>query len=177
MISTKSSLSAIMIHVNIFFLIESLDASGVQSSSKKQCINRKNDKHTSQTEHTHPPVIGEPVINEPVIKKPIVDQPVIDEPVTEQPVNDEPVIEEDFLETLSQQVAPYWKQLGRKLKVSSVTIDTIQRDHVNYDGLTEKAFAMLRHWKEREEKPSLQQIDSALRALHKVDTAQKFCLS
>ena len=96
-----------MIHVNIFFLIESLDASGVQSSSKKQRVNGKNDKHTSQTEHTLPPVIVEPVINEPVIKKPTVDQPVIGEPVTEQPVNDEPVIEEDFLETLSQQVAPY----------------------------------------------------------------------
>ena len=143
-------------------------------------MNGKND--ISQKEPTAPPVIDQPVINEPVINEPVtdkpaIDKPVIDEPVINEPVIDEPVICEDFLETLSQQVAPYWKQLGRKLKVSSVTIDTIQRDHVNYDGLTEKAFAMLRHWKEREEKPSVQQIDSALRALHKVDTAQKFCRS
>ena len=83
---------------------------------------------------------------------------------------------ENLLEKISKDIVGYWKHLGRRLKLSSREIECIQRDHVNYDDIAEKAFAMLRAWKESSpNNQNLQEIlKKALMEYGKVETAFKY---
>ena len=80
------------------------------------------------------------------------------------------------MEKISKDIVGYWKHLGRRLKLSSREIECIQRDHVNYDDIAEKAFAMLRVWKESSSNSqNLQEIlKNTLIEYGKTETAFKY---
>ena len=85
-------------------------------------------------------------------------------------------LSDNLLEKISKDIVGYWKHLGRRLKLSSREIECIQRDHVNYDDIAEKAFAMLRVWKESSSNSqNLQEIlKNTLIEYGKTETAFKY---
>jgi len=52
---------------------------------------------------------------------------------------------DDELEDLGDEIAENWIKLGRRLRVSNLTITEINKAH---DQLSEKGYHMLKHWKE-----------------------------
>ena len=52
---------------------------------------------------------------------------------------------DDELEDLSDEIAENWIKLGRRLRVSDLTIQEINKAH---DQLSEKGYHMLKHWKQ-----------------------------
>ena len=83
---------------------------------------------------------------------------------------------DEVLHKLSQDIIPFWKDLGRKLKVPNEKIDEIHIDNVQYQGVSEKAFQMLRVWKEqRSDVAKITELSRALKALGKDRTEMKYC--
>lgn len=83
---------------------------------------------------------------------------------------------DEVLHDLSQDITPFWKDLGRKLKVPNEKIDEIQTDNVQYPGVKEKAFQMLMAWKElRSDVAKITELSVALKALGKNRTEMKYC--
>ncbi|KAL9968680.1 hypothetical protein ACROYT_G020798 [Oculina patagonica] len=84
---------------------------------------------------------------------------------------------EEILEDLSQDIIPFWKQLGRKLKVPNAKLEEIQNDNVQYSAVKEKAFQMLMAWIDQGESTTFSELSRALQALRKNRLAQKYCIS
>ena len=84
---------------------------------------------------------------------------------------------EEALGDLAQNITPFWKHLGRKLKVPNAKLEEIQSDNVQYPAVKEKAFQMLMAWKELTESPTFSELSSALQALGKNRLAQELCSS
>ncbi|KAK3753342.1 hypothetical protein QZH41_015283 [Actinostola sp. cb2023] len=82
---------------------------------------------------------------------------------------------EDELECLAEHVIVIWKHLGRKLGLSNSKIEEISRDHINYQGIREKAFQMLLFWKESNINHSYLTLGKALNELGKCNLAQQYC--
>jgi len=78
---------------------------------------------------------------------------------------------EDQLADLSKEIVAYWKHLARKLKLPNCEVQRIQKDHVNYDDITEKANAMLLTWLELDTNAYVSTLRDALISLGKKDTA------
>ena len=51
-----------------------------------------------------------------------------------------------MLVDLSQEITPFWKPLGVKLKVPIVELQAIQYDNIHFPAVTDKAFRMLSAW-------------------------------
>ncbi|XP_020610858.1 uncharacterized protein LOC110049405 [Orbicella faveolata] len=71
-----------------------------------------------------------------------------DMPPRKRPRHDQEDIEngmpsEEALGDLAQHITPFWKPLGRKLKVPNAKLEEIQSDNVQYPAVKEKAFQML----------------------------------
>ena len=82
----------------------------------------------------------------------------------------------DDLEYLSKEVTPFWKHLGRKLKILNASVMEIQSDNIQFPGITDKAFQMLMVWVElRGELATFGELSKALNALDKNRLAQKYC--
>ena len=84
---------------------------------------------------------------------------------------------EEALGDLAQHITPFWKPLGRKLKVPNVKLEEIQSDNVQYPSVKEKAFQMLMVWIDLEESPTFSELSRALQALGKNRLAQEHCIS
>ena len=78
---------------------------------------------------------------------------------------------EDQLADLSKEIVAYWKHLARKLKLPNCEVQRIQKDHINYDDITEKANAMLLTWLELDTNAYVTTLRDALISLGKKDTA------
>ena len=52
----------------------------------------------------------------------------------------------DMLVDLSQEITPFWKPLGVKLKVPIVELQAIQYDNIHFPAVTDKALRMLSAW-------------------------------
>ncbi|XP_015749012.1 PREDICTED: uncharacterized protein LOC107328774 isoform X4 [Acropora digitifera] len=84
---------------------------------------------------------------------------------------------DEMLQDLSQEITPFWKDLGRKLKVPNNTIDAIHIDNVQYLAVKEKAFQMLKVWKEKKsDVAKKRELSRALKALGKNRTEMKYCV-
>lgn len=81
---------------------------------------------------------------------------------------------EDELHDLAKDIIVIWKHLGRKLGVSDSKIEEISRDHINYQGICEKAYQMLLFWKESTTNASYCSLAEALTKLGKRNLAQKY---
>ena len=69
-----------------------------------------------------------------------------------------------------------WKSLGRELEIENKLIMKIQKDHINYDDIDEKAFAMLMKWTEKAGNlATFYILGNALKNIGLVSTAQKHC--
>jgi len=79
------------------------------------------------------------------------------------------------LEDLAEHIIVIWKHLGRSLGISNSKIEEISRDHVNYQGIREKALQMLLFWKESNNNPTYKCLGEALKKLGKSNLAQKYC--
>lgn len=82
---------------------------------------------------------------------------------------------EEVLGDLAQQIIPFWKPLGRKLKVPNAKLEEIQSDNVQYPAVKEKAFQMLMVWIDQGESTTFSELSRALQALGKNRLAQKYC--
>lgn len=83
---------------------------------------------------------------------------------------------EDDLTDLSKEITPFWKHLGRKLKIPNASIMEIQSDNIQFPGIKEKAFQMLMVWVDlRGELATYGELSKALHALDKNRLAQKYC--
>ena len=83
---------------------------------------------------------------------------------------------DEVLQDLSEDITPFWKDLGRKLKVPNKRIDAIHIDNVRYLGVKEKAFQMLMVWKEqRSDVAKITELSRALKDLGKNRTEMKYC--
>lgn len=82
---------------------------------------------------------------------------------------------EEALGDLAQDITPFWKPLGRKLKVPNAKLEEIQSDNVQYPAVKEKAFQMLMVWKDLRESPTFSELSRALQALGKNRLAHKHC--
>ncbi|XP_044183861.1 uncharacterized protein LOC122964368 [Acropora millepora] len=83
---------------------------------------------------------------------------------------------DEVLQPLSQEITPFWKDLGRRLKVPNKRIDEIHVDNIQYLGVKEKAFQMLMAWKEqRSDVAKITELSRALKALGKNRTEMKYC--
>ena len=78
---------------------------------------------------------------------------------------------EEQLADLAKDIAAYWKHLARKLHVPNLDVQRIQKDHVNFDDIVEKANAMLLTWLEMDSGATILNLKDALVALRKNDTA------
>lgn len=88
----------------------------------------------------------------------------------------EKVPSEKELHDLSKDILAEWKSLGRELNVENREIMKIQKDHINYDDIEEKAFAMLIKWKEKYgDMANYGTLCKALKNIGLVSTAQKHC--
>ena len=82
----------------------------------------------------------------------------------------------DDLVYLSKEVTPFWKHLGRKLKILNASVMEIQSDNIQFPGITDKAFQMLMVWVElRGELATYGELSKALNALDENVLAQKYC--
>ena len=84
---------------------------------------------------------------------------------------------EEALGDLAQHITPFWKPLGRNLKVPNVKLEEIQSDNVQYPSVKEKAFQMLMVWIDLGESPTFSELSRALQALGKNRLAQEHCIS
>ena len=102
---------------------------------------------------------------------------VSDEPPAKRPkVNHKEIPSEDDFADLSKDIVPFWKHLGRKLKIPNASIEEIQSDNVQFPGVKEKAFQMLMVWvDEQGESATSSELSRALKALGKKRLAQKYC--
>ena len=83
---------------------------------------------------------------------------------------------EKELHSLSKDIVNDWKSLGRELEIENKLIMKIQKDHINYDDIDEKAFAMLMKWKETAGNlATFHVLGKALKSTGLVSTAQKHC--
>ena len=76
---------------------------------------------------------------------------------------------------MSQDIIPFWKRLGRKLKVPNAKLDEIQCDNIQYPRVKEKAYQMLMAWTDQGESATLSELSRALQALGNKRLAQKYC--
>ena len=84
---------------------------------------------------------------------------------------------DEMLQDLSQEITPFWKDLGHRLKVPNKRIDEIHVDNIQYLGVREKAFQMLMAWKEqRSDVAKITELSRALKALGKNRTEMKYCV-
>ena len=81
---------------------------------------------------------------------------------------------EDILGDLSQEIAPYWRDLGRKLKVPKVKLQAIQSDNIQFPGVTDKAFEMLSAWIDQGQ-ATFHDLSKGLKGLGKKKLADKYC--
>lgn len=84
---------------------------------------------------------------------------------------------EEALGDLAQHITPFWKPLGRKLKVPNAKLEEIQSDNVQYPSVKEKAFQMLMVWIDLGVSPTFSELSRALQALGKNRLAQEHCIS
>ena len=56
---------------------------------------------------------------------------------------------EEELQSLASDIIENWKTIGRRLGIQNREIMKIHKDHINYEDITEKSFAMLLAWKEK----------------------------
>ena len=83
---------------------------------------------------------------------------------------------DEKLSDLSQDITPFWKDLGLKLKVPYGKIQAIHTDNVQYPGVTDKAFQMLMVWKDLgPDVATMTELSRALKALGKNRTEIKHC--
>ena len=83
---------------------------------------------------------------------------------------------DEVLQALSEEITPFWKDLGRRLKVPNKRIDEIHVD-IQYLGVREKAFQMLKAWKEQtSDVAKITELSRALKALGKNRTEMKYCI-
>eukprot|EP00794_Sanderia_malayensis_P017346 gene17346-19078_t len=83
---------------------------------------------------------------------------------------------EKELQSLARDIITEWKSLGRQLGVPNKDIMRIQKDHINYDDVNEKAVAMLLAWKEKQgQEATFGCLKEVLMSSGLVDTAQKHC--
>ena len=82
---------------------------------------------------------------------------------------------EEALGDLAQHITPFWKPLGRKLRVPNAKLDEIQSDNVQYPAVKEKACQMLMVWLDLAESPTFGELSRALRALGKNRLAKEHC--
>jgi len=76
---------------------------------------------------------------------------------------------------LGNDIAENWIKLGRRLRVSDLTIQEINKAH---DQLSEKGYHMLKHWKqEKGSAATYQALCDALQhtRVQRQDLAEKFC--
>lgn len=83
-------------------------------------------------------------------------------------------ITETLLDELSKDIIDCWKSLGRKLEVKNSKLMAIHRDHVNYEDVREKAFAMLVSWKDSCVDATAHHLKSKLVEQGKVATANQY---
>lgn len=87
-----------------------------------------------------------------------------------------PLPTEAGLHALAKDIVSNWKSIGRKLQIPNTELMKIHKDNINYDDITEKAFAMLLAWKERKgESATMIELGIALEDTGLVCTAQKHC--
>ena len=83
---------------------------------------------------------------------------------------------EDDLTDLSKEITPFWKHLGRKLKILHASVMEIQSYNIQFPGVKEKAFRMLMVWVDlRGELATYGELSKALNALDENILAQKYC--
>ena len=82
---------------------------------------------------------------------------------------------EEALGDLAQHITPFWKPLGRKLRVPNAKLEEIQSDNVQYPAVKEKAFQMLMVWTEQGGSITFSELARALQALGKNRLAQEHC--
>ncbi|XP_044183730.1 uncharacterized protein LOC114974515 [Acropora millepora] len=84
---------------------------------------------------------------------------------------------DEVLQALSEEITPFWKDLGRRLKVPNKRIDEIHVDNIQYQGVKEKAFQMLKAWKEQtSDVAKITELSRALKSLGKNRTEMKYCI-
>jgi len=84
--------------------------------------------------------------------------------------------DDDELHELANDVSPFWKKLGRELKVKNPKLSQLDVDH--QQDSYEKAFQMLLHWREtRDSQATYQMLYSALTStvVGRNDLGKKYC--
>ena len=84
---------------------------------------------------------------------------------------------DEVLQALSEEITPFWKDLGCRLKVPNKRIDEIHVDNIQYLGVKEKAFQMLKAWKEQtSDVANYYGIIKGFEILGKNRTEMKYCI-
>ena len=82
---------------------------------------------------------------------------------------------DDELEELGEEIAENWKKLGRRLDINDTKLDEIQEA---YGQQSERAYRMLKHWKQKEgSAATYQALCNALehKLVQRRDLAEQFC--
>ena len=84
--------------------------------------------------------------------------------------------EDDELHQLAEDVSPFWRKLGRELKVEDSKLAQFNLD--NHEDSYEKAYQMLMHWRQYNEDAATYQIlfkALSSRVVGRSDLAKKYC--
>ena len=86
------------------------------------------------------------------------------------------ILEENELHDLANDVSPFWKKLGRQLKIKDSKLSQFDVDH--QQDAYEKAYQMLLHWREtRLDQATYQMLYNALTSdvVGRNDLGKKYC--
>ena len=82
---------------------------------------------------------------------------------------------EEELEALGMSIGDKWTILGRRLNIEEAKLQAIGKD---FDSLHEKAFQMLKHWREKEgSRADYKSLSKALKhkLMQRKDLAERYC--
>ena len=86
------------------------------------------------------------------------------------------ILEENELHDLANDVSPFWKKLGRQLKIKDLKLSQLDEDH--QQDAYEKAYQMLLHWREtRLDQATYQMLYNALTSdvVGRNDLGKNYC--
>jgi len=87
----------------------------------------------------------------------------------------EGVVKDELLEALAKDISDKWTNLGRRLNIEESKLQAISKD---FDSVHERAFQMLKHWKQKQGSgASYKSLSTALKhhLIERKDLAEKYC--
>jgi len=87
----------------------------------------------------------------------------------------EGVTKDELLEALANDISDKWTKLGRRLYIEESKLQAISKD---FDSVHERAFQMLKHWKQKQGSgASYKSLSTALKhhLIERKDLAEKYC--